>query len=361
LHACLQQRESLVIRRRRGKIVSEFVPDFERLVNRLRGDWFKMNKALALEQPLYHYTDSGGLVGILESQTLRATDARYLNDALEIEHGCRLVQRVLEEKWSSLPRRERRGITPAVTLFLEMAVTDRLFDPYEPGRFAFVTCFCEEGNLLSQWRTYADRGAGYSIGFSWGGLFNNTRSAIDQPLCKVLYEEEQQLTLIRELVEAICATLKVVADRTNVAVNHALATEAIHALRIVLMDYLPCFKHRSFQEEREWRIVQNCDVYDDYVVVQTYDGYKGQNLGRLKFRPAAGTIAPFVELEIKFPHQPFWNRLPIVSVTHGPTQHPTLAKVSLRMLLERCGYPVMVLGHEDDAVRILGSDVPLRV
>jgi hypothetical protein len=161
----LQRRGSAVISRRR-KMARELVPAFESVVSRLRGCWFKRNRALAPEEPLYHYTDSGGLVGILESQTLRATDARYLNDALELEHGCRLVDHVLREKWRSLPRSERRGVTPAITLFLDMALTDRLFDPYEPGRFAFVTCFCEEGNLLSQWRAYADRGAGYSIGFS---------------------------------------------------------------------------------------------------------------------------------------------------------------------------------------------------
>ena len=340
-------------------MAEKLAAEFERLVSRLRGDWLKKNRALAPERPLYHYTDSDGLINILKSQTLRATDARYLNDALEVEYGRRLVEDILLERYS-LPRRERREITPPVSLFIKMALSDRLFDPYEPGRFAFVTCLCEEGNLLSQWRAYADRGAGYSIGFSWGGLFNNHRSAIDQPLSKVLYHQEQQVTLIRELVEEICGILAA-ADPSSVLENHALATNAVRALRIVLMDYLPCFKHPSFEAKREWRIVQNCDVYEEYEFLPNYDGYKGKNLGRLKFRPAAGTIAPYVDLEIQFGPPPFWGKLPIVSVMHGPTQHPALAKESLRMLLERYGHQVMVLGHEAGAVRILGSDVPLRV
>jgi hypothetical protein len=260
-----------------------------------------------------------------------------------------------------MPPRGRGGITPAVTQFIELALKDRLFDPYEDGRFAFVTCFCEEGNLLSQWRAYADRGAGFSIGLSWGGLFNHPRSVIDQPLCKVWYDEERQLALIEELVQQICATLEPVAAGTDVVVNHNLAAEALRALRIVLLDYLPCLKHPSFAEEREWRIVQNCDAYEEYQVLQTYKGYEGRNLGRLRFRQAAGTIAPYVDLELKWPHQPYWSRLPIVSVTYGPNQQPSLAKASLRMLLEQAGYPVMVLGHEQPAVQILGSDVPLRV
>jgi hypothetical protein len=257
---------------------------------------------------------------------------------------------VLQEKQSKRPQSGT-----AAALFLESALTDRLFDPYEPGRFAFVTCFCERGNLLSQWRAYADKGAGYSIGFSWGGLFNNHRSAHDQPLCKVLYDEKKQLAPIRKLVNDICKTLADIARGVSADVKHGLIDEALRALRIVLMDYLPCFKHPGFEEEREWRIVQNCDVDEEYTVLQNYLGYEGKNLGRLKFRPAAGMVAPYVNLEIKWGHQPFWSRLPIKSVMHGPTQYPMLAKESLRMLFESQGY------RDECAVQILGSDVPLRV
>ena len=30
----------------------------------------------------------------------------------------------------------------------------------------FVVCFCEDGDVLSQWRGYADNGKGCSLGFS---------------------------------------------------------------------------------------------------------------------------------------------------------------------------------------------------
>ncbi len=37
-------------------------------------------------QFVYHYTSRGGLEGIINTQTLFATDYRYLNDTSEIEH-----------------------------------------------------------------------------------------------------------------------------------------------------------------------------------------------------------------------------------------------------------------------------------
>src|SRR5258708_2461222 len=46
-----------------------------------------MPKSLAEEHPeLVHYTSSAGLLGIVQSQTLRATHYAYLNDAEEIKH-----------------------------------------------------------------------------------------------------------------------------------------------------------------------------------------------------------------------------------------------------------------------------------
>ena len=44
---------------------------------------------------LYHYTDSKGLLGIFETGKLRATEARYLNDATELEYGLGLAEEVL--------------------------------------------------------------------------------------------------------------------------------------------------------------------------------------------------------------------------------------------------------------------------
>ena len=47
---------------------------------------------------LYHYTSPGGLTGILESSALRATDARFLNDALELKYAWSEFKSTLEER-----------------------------------------------------------------------------------------------------------------------------------------------------------------------------------------------------------------------------------------------------------------------
>jgi hypothetical protein len=47
---------------------------------------------------------------------------------------------------------------------------------YDPMYATFVACFCENGNLLSQWRAYA-RTAGYSIGFDRASLAGTNAAA----------------------------------------------------------------------------------------------------------------------------------------------------------------------------------------
>src|SRR5687768_16098272 len=47
-------------------------------------------------KPVYHYTDLGGLVGIIEKSDLWLTHASYLNDAEEMKHGREVALDVLK-------------------------------------------------------------------------------------------------------------------------------------------------------------------------------------------------------------------------------------------------------------------------
>jgi len=94
---------------------------------------------------VYHYTNTEGLVGILESRAIWATQAPYLNDASEIDHGeelligavAPLLQAEADPKFE-LPKK----------LLLELR--DQLRHSADP----FISSFCMESNLLSMWRAY---------------------------------------------------------------------------------------------------------------------------------------------------------------------------------------------------------------
>jgi hypothetical protein len=303
--------------------------EFEALRTGLWSEW----SIPTMEWPpplLYHYTDGGGLLGILSSRHLWATDIRYLNDARELTHACDLVEEVLQGKL-----KERQPTI--VQKFLSEAVV--MYSPYEAFYTPYVTCFCEKGDLLSQWRGYAERGSGYSIGFDGGALATNPKSANEILLRKVKYIRDEQVRLIRGAVELIVDTLAQVTQGMTEIEAQADIFDAHSLLRDILGEYLVCFKHPGFEEEQEWRLVHRFDATTDP--------------SEVKIRSVRGLLVPYVELPIAYPGKPWMGRDPIVSITHGPTLHPDLSEKSLRLLL---------LQHKESlaGVQIEGSTVPLR-
>ncbi len=95
--------------------------------------------------PVYHYTSSQGLLGIVTSGQLRASEASSLNDLAEITLGWRAIRRWLAKQPGS----------PAVK-FLRRRRGDRQHQ-------VFVLSGTTVGDDANQWRLYADSGRGYVI------------------------------------------------------------------------------------------------------------------------------------------------------------------------------------------------------
>ncbi len=89
---------------------------------------------------LYHYSSFNGLLGIVESRSLWASDIRYMNDSAELKHTADLIRK-------EVTRRIRAGHQQPDLLnqFLDW-VTHRITN----GHMLFATSFRSNGNLLSQ-------------------------------------------------------------------------------------------------------------------------------------------------------------------------------------------------------------------
>ena len=88
---------------------------------------------------LYHYTSFGGLMGILGSDSLRATFSECLNDASERTYAREVIERqphpaVIEE--------------PEIPVWAENPLAKM------PPESMFITCFCDDWNNLNMWRSY---------------------------------------------------------------------------------------------------------------------------------------------------------------------------------------------------------------
>lgn len=123
---------------------------------------------------LYHYTTKKGLLGILESNCLWATQYKYLNDHSEITFAKEILKKALLEKSENGKK------------FIEYSF-DIIYDSFEKYDI-YTTSLCDaedtytmENGLLSQWRGYGnDDGGVYAIVFNKENLVR-------------IFEEEERL------------------------------------------------------------------------------------------------------------------------------------------------------------------------
>jgi hypothetical protein len=185
---------------------------------------------------LFQYTSISGLLGIVQSKTLWASNIHYLNDVQEFNRGLNVVREVLDQRCDD-PRSSSdevvfvRRLSAYVAKILKLNV--------------FVASFSEVPDLLSQWRGYTPTGKGVCIGFYSADLAAaGNREGLR--LVKVVYEPDAQLRVAIEVVDQAVREFR---KNPNTAEEIALQFVTLLALIVPLM------KHRAFAEEREWRLV----------------------------------------------------------------------------------------------------------
>ena len=225
---------------------------------------------------IYHYTTPAGLSGIIDSQALRASHARYLNDSSELQvfFDQRLPElitsevrnglRVLESVPAIAERvREFGGFEKAVAdtsngiVFSIRQATLRFNETYVLSFCTAADDWTTSNGLLSQWRAYGKDG-GYAIAFD--------TKQLKQRLSKEWSSFHYQHGLI-DVVHyhggppPTTAVPEVISESEQVlrtSVFSFLKPDSLAALEPVhgAATTLSClYKHGGFREEREVRIV----------------------------------------------------------------------------------------------------------
>jgi Protein of unknown function (DUF2971) len=154
-----------------------------------------------------------------------------MNDATEFDLSVQLLRDRLYQELrpaAPTPRKERANV-----LYQHATKTD--------ASFISVACFCEKGDLLSQWRGYAGTGYGYSLAFIPSKL-NAIAPDSGFMLGKCIYDADLQKKIIVEGVEYLLTK----AESDELAILDDYWT---------LLIYGAFFKHPSFEQEQEWRLV----------------------------------------------------------------------------------------------------------
>lgn len=251
-------------------------------------------------EPLYHYTTFNGLMGIVESGALWASDIRYMNDAAELIHTADLIKLEAQHRLSV-------GSSNAQLLAkFQGWVKNRITN----GPMLFATSFRSNGNLLSQWRGYSSVGKGVSLGFTSQNIVRSA-GAHHFKVGRCIYELEAQKKLIASVVD----TVETMAGARGDSYEATFVKIEKDLLRIAAL-----LKHPSFQEEEEWRVVS-----------PTYSNYMDSPV---EFREGTSMIVPYVEFPL------FCESGEAPQIYHlylGPTPNRDISMNSVSMFLRKKG------------------------
>ena len=189
-----------------------------------------------MDQILYHYCGLDAFLSIIKNSTLWLSDIRKSNDYLECVY-CRdkineKIRVFLEDDKEALEAWDF-GYNINSDLSMDM--------------ISYVACFSENKDQLSQWRGYADNGAGIAVGFSRES-FADLKEAAPSHISfrKVIYDEKEQEKFIERI-----ARESIKAMETKPVAQVAAELNQNYRLQF------PVLKNASFEEEAEWRIIFN--------------------------------------------------------------------------------------------------------
>jgi hypothetical protein len=272
---------------------------------------------------LYHYTDPGGLLGIVKDQCIWASDVWFMNDAREARYGEDVLKRALE---SATEDKDERAVRAAT-----LAQLAQLSDQDEIAQ-TYIACLSKNGDQLSQWRAYG-RPRGFSIGFDREALQRLCIMdfELDKPsLREVCYNTTVQDRRIIDLFRSFQAQLTSSGDPWSQP-NRIGRMFILEALWLV-----PGFKHPAFVEEAEVRL---------HILHDPATGVRDD----LNFRNATMGLTPYVVIDLR--DRGADQMTAIREVIIGPQPNQGEALRAAQQLLDR---------HGIENVKVRLSDIPIR-
>lgn len=265
---------------------------------------------------LFHYTDVTAVKSILDANKLWLTDMRFLNDSQEMNHGIEHVLGVVKSA------RIQNNLNPEgakeATNFVVSSLGEHV-DVMMDFNPIFVCSFSKKLDLLSQWRAYGN----YAIEFC--------ADSIGHHLSECAYEASDKAG---QAYEESLVALKIIgrAMQSNSGHPPPLALEAYS----VLIKIAATFKHESFSEEQEVRIIVEKTDYEH----------------PLLFRGRSGLLIPYVEVPIPFES--------IKAIHIGPMRDQELAYRSMQMFVSELVRRKESEGVQGHPIAVFKSDTPFR-
>ena len=310
--------------------------DIEKMLKEITATYNNFDYQSHLKQPdeLYHYTSLNTLQIILKNKQLRFTNRAYLNDKSEGTYVLSLCKEKIDELWPWEDGVYKRNTKKSFCEYL-----DDVFEKFDASLFqSYQVSFSYKADSLSMWNYYA-QGDGCNLQFSTDFL-ENFRGRLVDPKAKslvflygnVVYNQDDQLTVLKEIFNAFKPYGAFPATK-----------HLYYCMAQCILKMGSFFKHPSFEDERECRIVFNLSVKDNsnefHQLIHPEDGTPYKR----KVYAKQGMLVPYVDIDFDLKY--------LQSITVSPTSNFEKVKQGLKIVLCEQGITDLPINH---------SEIPLR-
>lgn len=265
---------------------------------------------------LYHYCSLDAFLNIIRNKSIRMSDIGKSNDFMEAKWLFEFFEEEVLHQYNEEPfinsNRVIYGLSDIDTLrFLIRNEKNKMINRND--ELFYVTCFSEEGDVLSQWRGYADDGFGVSIGFDSEVLKTIASNEELLQLKKVVYPRSKELihkeikSHARSFLESVYYAISQ-GDTKDIYFNdYSLDSFYSVSTKALLQESL-FYKNPAFQEEKEWRLVLNEELDKsssewevwNYIEENTPESYFWERFpAGLQFRNTRSKLISFFDLSFK--------------------------------------------------------------
>ena len=305
----------------------------------------------------YHYTSPEGLLGILNDKTLRFSDCQFLNDKSEYLHIKAPLKTALSLAMKHLHFDYFQSLMDQIPdnfedIHLKITQGQRgggIFMKRLNRRY-FVLCASYERDSLNMWNYYTKGGnyQGYNLEINLRTLlecFSITKIKDIDIFCgRVIYEEEEQIEILKELLIQADENLHNELEKLKgydddykdyIELNDVAIDEAIGNLLSQIERYRLFFKDTAFSNEKEFRFVIRASMLNGVIDPVLKPNFCVKN----------GIVTPFFQLSYR-------NKQIINSITLSPMLDKNLAEIGLKKFL--------AFKKHSKTIQIRQSVIPIR-
>lgn len=208
----------------------------------------------------------------------------------------------------------------------------RIFiERYHQSKFSpFICCFSSNGDLLSQWRAYAEDGCGFAIGFE------SDHFELSNDLPCIAFNDKTKLTLnkieydIERQKSTVSTFMRSALDYVEAELRSTqLPTTLIRGLD-GLAGYAALAKNPAFSEEQEYRLIHMPMIIASKITNKTTDTVFA--CSEMKYRTSNNRIIPYFEYDFS----QLVAKGSIAEIIAGPKNQTT--DMDLKMLTGSSGY-----------------------